>query len=136
MAHIVILEDDPDFGAILEESLALAGHNPHLFIDAYKALDFLQAHAVPLAIVDIIIKKDGMPVPAGGVLFTHRAKDWSRSRGQPLAIIAISGSVILPGMENILEVAKQVGADAALAKPFSPDTLLAQVSTQLERLNA
>ena len=45
-----------------------------------------------------------------------------------LPIIAISGATRLPGNQNILDIAKTVGADYGLAKPFSDNTLLGTVA--------
>lgn len=136
MAQILILEDDDIFANLLCEALTQAGHDPRWFRTTEEAFEDLYDTPSPLAIVDIIIKKDGRPQSAGGVLFMHRAKDWARTTDNPLRIIAISGSVILPGMENVLTLAKQVGADSALAKPFSPDALMSVVDKQLELMGA
>lgn len=53
-----------------------------------------------------------------------------RRAGQPMAIIAISGGGY-PGGLNVLEIARELGANAALTKPFSREELVEAVEACL-----
>ena len=130
-AHILILEDDPVLGAMLEESLRQEGYSTFLAEDATAAIAAFKAQSFDLLVADIIIKKDGRPVPEGGIILTWRIKQLAQSRGRAIPVIAMSGSLHSPGMEDVLEYASSVGADDILAKPFSPQRLLKKIQRLL-----
>ena len=74
-------------------------------------------------IVDIIIKVADGAVAQGGVTFIWRAKEWAQQNQSELPVIAISGSYVNRGMQNILDIASQIGADEVLQKPFPPNRM-------------
>lgn len=123
MKTILILEDDASLSALLQESLTQQGYAVRAFHDAQSAYNFLTSEHCDLMLVDIIIKDVNRIVSQGGVTFIWRAKEIAQQSGKALPIIAMSGSFMNKGMHNILDIAKQIGADEVLKKPFAPDEL-------------
>lgn len=123
MANIVILEDDPEFVVLLGKSLQKAGHKAVFFLSADKALAYIEKHNVDLVITDIIVIQDGVSVSDGGISLTWKAKQIASQKGIEIPIIAISGYAGPGGPDVALSNAKQVGANAVLAKPFTPRQL-------------
>lgn len=62
---------------------------------------------------------------------TRKAKRFAEKHGRSLPVIAISGAGnVGPGFD-FLQVAKDVGADAILSKPFAPAELLSAIDELL-----
>ena len=101
-----------------------------------EALALLQERPCDLVIADIYVYKDGQISTDGGLrVIGAIRKPRSRLAGgtrRDVPIIAISAAVDKPGHTYILNVAKSVGADAELAKPFDEDALLTTVSECLD----
>lgn len=131
MAKILVLEDDPDLGELLSTSLEQAGHFPMLCPDATTALAQFLEFEFDLVVADIIVRKNGRPMPDGGLILISRIRNNAEASRRNVPIIAISGAIRNPGMENILTVAQTFGADAELAKPFAPGDLLACINRLL-----
>lgn len=133
MASVLILEDEEDFGALLRQSLEATGHsvvirhNATAAIAAYKEADF------DIVVADLIVKVGGRPVPDGGLTLIPSLRRLARGTGRRLPIIAISGVTQYPGLSSALEVARTVGADASLEKPFDPADLIALIEDLLNR---
>lgn len=130
---ILILEDDPEFGVLLAEALSREGYDARLFHNSADAFASLASDPCDLMIVDIIIKMPGGSVAQGGVTFIWRAKEWANQQGRALPIIGMSGSFVNRGMENILDVARQIGADEVLEKPFAPKRLNEMIQALLPK---
>ena len=118
------MEDDPALGPLLCASLEDAGHDTALFGDATTAIAYLEHTHVDLVITDITVRKEGRPVPDGGIRLITKAKMIGRERSRVIPIIAISGAYVWQGMEFVLQTASSVGADETLKKPFEPEALV------------
>ncbi len=121
MANILLVDDDIDYSAALSAQMKSAGHVVESFLDSEKAVStFLSGNAalVPdVIIVDLYMpRQDGIQVIAA-----------LRQAGVTTPIIAISGGGSIR-FTKMLEVAKIVGANASLAKPFPPTELLQLLS--------
>jgi CheY-like chemotaxis protein len=118
MANILIIDDDPDFAAATGEQLKAAGHSVQTIFDGEKALAAClvpgQIFLPDVIIVDLYMPRiDGIQVIAA-----------LRQAGVKTPIIAASGGGSLR-FTKMLEVAKFLGANASLAKPFALPELLA-----------
>ena len=118
MARILVIEDDPGMRVFLEETLEAAGHEVRAAVNGKEGLALFRAHPANLVITDLF-----MPEQEG--LETIREL---RSVNPALKIIAISGAV--PEW-RVLEMAKYLGAQRTLAKPFVPEEIRDAVETLL-----
>jgi len=120
MARILIVDDDPLFGAMLGHTLRCEGHRPVVVGSAAEALTALDAGLqVDLVVTDIL-----MPDMDGLELI--RAL---RARGTGLPIVTLSSGGDWP-LPNLLSMARALGADRALYKPVSA-TVIASIIREL-----
>ncbi len=133
MANVLILEDDEEFGSLLVQSLETAGHTSVLHRNATAAIAAYKEGDFDLVVADLIVKIEGRPVPDGGLTLIPSLKRLARRAGRPLPIIAISGVTQYPGLSSALSVARTVGADVSLEKPFEPAQLLDLIDDLLNR---
>jgi CheY-like chemotaxis protein len=115
--NILVIDDEPHLRSLVRRMLESAGHtvteaaNGRLGIEAFDAQEF-QA-----VVTDLL-----MPVQEG--IETIRKL---RARSKDVRIIAISGGSRRLGNLNLLEMAKGLGADAAVEKPFRKRDILKAV---------
>ncbi|OWU75777.1 hypothetical protein ATO3_06175 [Marinibacterium profundimaris] len=123
----MILEDDMDFAEMLKMDLVHHGYEVDVTDSGNEAFELLSQQDYDLLIADIYIWKDGQVARDGGLLLTGRLQNIrvsnEKDRRGSLPIIVISGAARRPGQHHILDVAKSLGADAVLAKPFAPEDL-------------
>jgi CheY-like chemotaxis protein len=122
MGRILLVDDDEALLKVMARALESGGHEVVSAPNARTAIAMLVNLRPDVLITDIFM-------PETGGLETIRA---IRASTRPIKIIAISGG----GMNSrlsFLETAKTLGADAALAKPFSLEELRATVSEVLAR---
>lgn len=120
MASILLIDDDAGVRRFVSAVLQRAGHKVLEAADGLKGLRALAENSVDLVITDLIMpEKEGLET-------IHEL----RQTGSKVGILAISGG--FPGNPlNILDMAKRIGADAALGKPFTPSELLDAVERLL-----
>ncbi len=119
MANILLIDDDDLLRGVLAKALGHAGHVVIQAADGQQGTEIARAANVDLVITDLI-----MPVQEG----VETIVKLRRERPQ-IPIIAISG-----GMTNsklYLDIAARIGARRILAKPFTPQELLATISEVL-----
>src|ERR1035437_8798305 len=119
MARILVIDDDPDIRAFLEEILKPAGHEVILAADGREGMERYRTSPADLVITDLY-----MPNQEG--LETIREL---RTCFPEVAIIAMSGRT---AALHMLSVAQKFGAVGVLRKPFSADELIAVVGKALE----
>jgi CheY-like chemotaxis protein len=125
-ARVLIVDDDPAILKGLSAAFERLGVRIETAVDGAKAIKRLTEAMPDLMITDII-----MPEREG--LETIMA---ARARGAPgLKIIAISGGGRLDSSE-FLGVARALGADAVLRKPFRPSQLIALAEELLTEARA
>ncbi|MDP3491161.1 MAG: response regulator [Phenylobacterium sp.] len=118
---ILLVDDDVTLLQILSSHLHLEGFETTLSQTAAQAIEFLQELPVSLVVVDIFMPdQDGMET-IGEI----------RARWPQMPIVAMSGGWRTIGPDTILETAKALGAQAALAKPFDRATLVEAVRRAL-----
>ncbi len=120
MARILVVDDD----ALVRETVALALRNAkHAVVEASngrQALDILGRETVGLVVTDILMPEiDGI----GLILAIH-------TQYPSLRILCVSGGDST-GFTGYLPMAANLGAHMILAKPFTPQQLLAAVETVL-----
>jgi DNA-binding response OmpR family regulator len=116
MPRILIIEDDESFRPMLRQVLCREGHDVLEACNGREAIDLLEHESVNLVITDII-----MPEQEG--LETIRQ---FRENHPIVKIIAMSGGGRCSS-QDYLPVAKRLGADHILYKPFSRQELLLTV---------
>jgi CheY-like chemotaxis protein len=121
MAHVLVVDDDELVRSTIRASLARAGHDVIEARDGQEAVDILARGPVDVVVSDIIMPEiDGI-----GLLLQLR-------RQQPrLRVIVISGGGRTQNVD-FLRMATALGADLALAKPFTPEDLQRAVQSVLE----
>jgi CheY-like chemotaxis protein len=116
--RILVIDDDPEIRDLIHAILGQAGHDVAEADGVVAALDSLRERPADVVVTDIIMPgRDGL-----------EAIREIRDVQPQLKIIAISGGGRRFGVE-VLRLAKNLGADLALAKPFSSDALLSAVQT-------
>lgn len=115
-AHVVIAEDEPMIGRILEHKLAREGHRVSWVRDSAALLAALAGGDVDVALVDATLDRDGVDLMSG-MSGTARC-GWlamveQRRADEPLR-------------------AATAGAAGVVLKPFKPTAVAAQVSRLLE----
>lgn len=121
MANILVVDDSLELRAWLGSILQANGHQVEKASDGSTALTYLKRAKPALVVLDLFL-----PMVDGLELIIH-----IRSSFQPIKILAISGNPI-PEYDSCA-VAKLLGADKVLPKPFSAETFLNHVEALLPR---
>jgi DNA-binding response OmpR family regulator len=118
VARILIAEDDPLIGSLLEKGFRGHGFSTMLVDDGEQAHHWSLTDDFDVMVLDIGLPKwDGLQV-------LHEL----RSRGNKLPVIVVTGRRELDAGACI-----EAGADDYMRKPFQFDELLQRVRTLLER---
>ena len=118
MARILIIDDEADMRAVLEQTLSVAGHEIVLAANGQEGID--QYRATP---VDVVVTDLFMPRKEGIETIREMRRHFPET-----PIIAMSGDAIA---DSLLSVAKRLGAARILKKPFQTEELLALVTELL-----
>src|SRR5262245_31360114 len=118
MAVILVMDDHPGIRDMLEETLVGAGHQMFAATNGEEGLKLCNAHPPDLMIIDMF-----MPIKDG--LETIQEL---RRKLPGVKVIAISGA---PLRMNVLDMAKKLGAQEVLCKPFHPNEVISAVSKTL-----
>jgi CheY-like chemotaxis protein len=109
MAHILVIEDDNQFRAMLKQMLQDEGHRVSEASDGEEGLQVASVSRPDLIITDILMpRKDGIDT----IVALAR-------RGDKTPVIAISGGRRSITADFNLESATMMGVEATLSKPFS-----------------
>ncbi|MFY0631353.1 MAG: response regulator transcription factor [Flavobacteriaceae bacterium] len=116
---ILLVEDDPNFGTVLKDYLALNDYNVTHAKDGIEGLIMFKNNDFDLCILDVMMpRKDGFSL----------AKD-IRSTNKEVPIIFLTAKTM---KEDVLR-GYQVGADDYLNKPFDSEVLLFKIKAILQR---
>ncbi|MCY7358020.1 MAG: response regulator transcription factor [Rudanella sp.] len=119
MAKILLAEDDPNLGQLVQEYLTMKGFETDRATDGNKALDLFTHGQYDLCIFDVMMpKKDGFSL----------ARD-IRMTGRDVPIIFLTARSM---KEDTIQGFK-VGADDYMTKPFSMEELLLRIQAILRR---
>ena len=116
MARILVFEDDQEMREVVRAILEEAGHEVEEAPDGYTGLQLYREDPSEIVITDI-----RMPEKTGNETILELRAEFPNVK-----IIAMSGGGAV-GAELYMKVARKLGADQALTKPFAPDELLSAV---------
>ena len=119
MATILIINDEESVRALLRSVLEAAGYEVTEAANGRQGLELYRLRPTDLVIVDML-----MPVMSGMDMLLDLTREFLHAK-----VIAISGAA---GDQNVLEVAKLLGARQTFQKPFSMPQLLGAVRYELE----
>jgi DNA-binding response OmpR family regulator len=117
MRRVLIIDDDPMVLATVARVLKGAGFAVQTAANGLQGLRHLAASPCDIVITDLI-----MP-GIEGIEFIRRARD----EGHAMPILVISGGGRMLASGDLLPMALNFGGAATLAKPVTPDELLAAV---------
>jgi CheY-like chemotaxis protein len=113
MSHILLMDDDEQFRAMLSQMLTEDKHQVTVACDGEEGLRLALQIKPDLIITDILMPhKDGIET----IVALNQA-------GSKIPIIAISGGRRVISAEFNLESASLIGVKATLPKPFARDDL-------------
>src|SRR6478672_7585663 len=118
MAHLLIVDDDPNTLASLARAFRLAGHEATVCDNAARALELARSQAFDMMLSDVVMPgKDGLAL-----------LEDLRSLGITLPVVMISGQAHI----EMAVKATRLGALDFLEKPLSTDKLLLTVDNALK----
>lgn len=120
MAAVLIIDDDQSIRGLLAIWLAGAGHEVSQASDGATGLKAMKSHPADLVICDLY-----MPNGDGLEAIPELRRQFPATK-----ILAISGGSVHVNMD-FLPVAKKLGADLAIQKPFNRDRLIQLVTSLL-----
>src|SRR5277367_4741371 len=116
--HILVVDDDPQIRALLEEYLAASGLRVSIAATGTQMSQILSDEAIDLIILDLrLAGEDGMAI--------------ARSLREQSAIPIVMLTGVRDEADRVMGL--ELGADDYLTKPFSPRELLARIRTVLRR---
>lgn len=122
MARILLVDDDETFRTVLGTTITSLGHEVIETRNAVEAIATLPQKEIDLVITDLLMpEKDGFEM----IRFLRR-------HAPAIPVIVMSGGGKI-GPAIYLDMAEQLGADAALVKPFSRNDLENAIATALKR---
>jgi two-component system, chemotaxis family, chemotaxis protein CheY len=122
MAVVMVIDDDAALRRLIMRALGNDGHEVIEAENGADALALLESHQPALVITDILMPK------TEGIETINKVKE----RFPGIKIIAMSGG----GMSRnlmFLDIARAIGAEETLAKPFRPAKLVEAVKRLLEQ---
>ena len=129
MARILVVDDEPEIRDFCAITLREAGHHVMLADNGQMALDIHKFAPQDLVLLDMF-----MPIKDGLETLTAL-----RKAQPPPKIIAVSAGWRVTGRRHpnetaprdVLDEARDLGADAVMHKPFDPDDLVRTVRSLL-----
>ncbi len=117
--RLLLVEDDPNFGTVLRDYLALNDYDVIHALDGEEGLEKYKEHVFDICILDVMMpKKDGFSL----------AKD-IKGINPDTPIIFLTAKTL---KEDVLK-GYRVGADDYVLKPFDSEVLLYKISAVLQR---
>jgi DNA-binding response OmpR family regulator len=119
MARILLVEDDPGLGFVIQDTLLEKGHTVHLCRDGKSGLQQFNAQPYDICILDVMMpKKDGFEL-AGDI----------RKINHNIPIVFLSAKSMVEDKVKGF----QSGADDYITKPFSNEEFLLRINAILKR---
>jgi DNA-binding response OmpR family regulator len=121
MNRILIVEDDRDIGELVCRYLEKAGFGTQLLTSGREAMTAIAAAAPDLLVLDLMLPQvDGLEI-------CRAVRANEKTAGIPIIMLTARGE------ESERIVGLEIGADDYIAKPFSPNELVARVRALLRR---
>src|SRR5580765_2317632 len=119
--RILVVEDDPDIAELVERYLSKAGFSTDRVASGRDALDAIAVKAPDLLVLDLMLPHlDGLEI-------CRRVRANEHTANIPIIMLTARAE------ESERIVGLELGADDYLAKPFSPNELVARVRALLRR---
>lgn len=121
MAHILIVEDEPDLGKLVSEYLQASSHETTNIYNGKEADTWLNENQADLILLDLMLPDmDGLAI----------CKNLRKHSDTPVIMVTAKVEEIdrLLGLE--------LGADDYICKPFSPREVVARVNVVLRRIKS
>jgi len=119
--RILVVEDDPDIAELVARYLEKAGYNATRAASGREALEAVRAKAPDLIVLDVMLPHiDGLEV-------CRLLRGNEQTAGIPIIMLTARSE------ESERIVGLEMGADDYIAKPFSPNELIARVRALLRR---
>jgi CheY-like chemotaxis protein len=123
MAQILLVDDDHTVRTLLCLMLEREGHTVVQGTNGVEALERLRDHPIDLVITDLVMpEKEGLET----IIEVRKNYPW-------LKVIAISGGGT-GSSKTYLNLAKRLGAECVLRKPFFGDDLLREIRSVLAQV--
>lgn len=120
-SRILIVEDDPDIARLVGRYLDKAGFTSEIVQSGREALESIKARVPDLMVLDLMLPHvDGLEV-------CRRVRAHEPTAALPIIMLTARAE------ESERIVGLELGADDYLAKPFSPNELVARVRALLRR---
>ncbi|GAA4301735.1 response regulator transcription factor [Nibribacter koreensis] len=121
MAHILIVEDDPNLGFLLQDSLESAGYAVTLCIDGEAGLQAIQQTTFDLCVLDVMLPKmDGFSL----------AQEIRQQKNEVPFMFLTAKALKADRLQGF-----ELGCDDYLTKPFGLEELVYRVKAILRRTN-
>src|SRR5882672_8178846 len=119
--RILIVEDDPDIAELVAHYLGKAGYTTERIVSGRDALAAIAAKPPDLVVLDLMLPQvDGLEI-------CRMVRSDSKTAAIPIIMLTARAE------ESERIVGLELGADDYLAKPFSPNELVARVRALLRR---
>jgi DNA-binding response OmpR family regulator len=112
---ILVAEDDRDIAELIARYLQKAGWQPHIAASGDEALAFARHHPLDLAILDVMLPG------ISGFDLCRMLRGAEQTAALPIIMLTARAE------ESDRIVGLELGADDYIAKPFSPNELVARV---------
>jgi len=120
MARILVIDDDETVRAALKQALRMGNHEVIPVANGKEGIERAKTQPIDLVICDLFMPQpDGLETIAG-----------LREHSPQLPVIAVSGGHL--GSPDMLRVARELGANRVLEKPFETDELLLMIDQALK----
>ena len=117
--HILLVEDDVNFGTVLRDYLQMNGYKVVLARNGLEGFEKFKKHEFDICILDVMMPyKDG---------FTLAKEIRSKDNSTPIVFLTSMSM-----KEYVLKVFK-LGADDYLTKPFDAEILLKKIDVHIQR---
>lgn len=118
MTHVLVVEDEPDLAALLEEYLKANAYDTTVILDGLEAFEWLKTHQTDLVLLDLMLPSmDGISI----------CKELRKFSFVPIIMLTARVEEIdrLLGLE--------LGADDYICKPYSPREVIARAKSVIRR---
>jgi DNA-binding response OmpR family regulator len=119
--RILVAEDDRDIADLVAHYLQKSGWQPHVAGAGDEALAYARAHSIDLAILDVMLP--GM----SGLEVCRALRADKATAAMPIIMLTARAE------ETDRVTGLEIGADDYIAKPFSPNELVARIRAVMRR---
>ena len=124
--RILVADDEPDIRNLIRMILGGKGYEVSLASNGAEALQKAETELPDLILLDVV-----MPAKSGWEV-CKTLKSQEKTKHIPVIIFSVLSQVL--GNDVSKKHAEEYGCDGYLAKPFTPDGLLAEVKKLLDRV--